>query len=158
MVDEAVVRERVLSVPNEVWDLAVRRARVIGPLAERDVVGRASVEAAAAELRVSARHVYVLLRRWRQGEGVVSDLIPGRSSGGRGRDQLPEEVEAVIREVLRREYLTRQRKTVAAVHREIVRQCRTRGLRPPSRMSHERSFMRRLQVWRCPSSPARRLV
>lgn len=75
MVDEAVVRERVLSVPNEVWDLAVRRARVIGPLAERDVVGRASVEAAAAELRVSARHVYVLLRRWRQGEGVVSDLI-----------------------------------------------------------------------------------
>ena len=135
MVDEAVVREQVLSVPDEVWDLAVRRAGVIGPLAERDVVGRASVEAAAAELRVSVRHVYLLLRRWRQGEGVVSDLIPGRSSGGRGREQLPDEAEAVIREVLRQQYLTRQRKTVAAVHREIVRQCRTRGLRPPSRGS-----------------------
>lgn len=66
---------------------------------------------------------------------MVSDLIPGRSSGGRGREQLPGAVEAVIREVLRREYLTRQRKSVAAVHREIVRQCRTRGLRPPSRGS-----------------------
>ena len=56
MVDEAVVRERVLSVPNEVWDLAVRRARVIGPLAERDVVGRASAEAAAVARVVAASH------------------------------------------------------------------------------------------------------
>lgn len=30
-------------------------------------------------------------------------------------------------------YLTRQRRTVAAVHREIARQCRIRGLRVPSR-------------------------
>ena len=136
MVDELVVFERgVLSVPDEIWELAVQRARVIGPLAGCDVVGGKAVEAAAAELDVSVRQVYVLLRRWRQGEGVVSDLIPGRSNGGRGRDQLPDAVEAVIREVLRREYLTRQRKTVAAVHREIVRQCRTRGLRPPSRGS-----------------------
>lgn len=45
--------------------------------------------------------VYVLLGRWRAREGVVSDLIPGKSSGGRGREQLPDEVEAVIRGVLR---------------------------------------------------------
>jgi hypothetical protein len=31
---------------------------------------------AAAQLGVSRRQVYVLLRRWRQGEGVVSDLLP----------------------------------------------------------------------------------
>ena len=136
MVDELVVPERgVLSVPDEVWELAVQRARVIGPLAGNDVVGGPAVEAAAAELGVSVRQVYVLLRRWRQGQGVVSDLIPGRSSGGRGREQLPDAVEGVVREGLRREYLTRQRKPVAAVHREIVRQCRTRGLRPPSRGS-----------------------
>jgi len=50
--------------------------------------------------------VYVLLRRWRVGEGVVSDLIPRRSSGGRGREHLPDEVEVVIRELLRTRYLT----------------------------------------------------
>lgn len=44
MVDEPVVPERgLLSVPDEVWDLAVRRAQVIGPLAAADVVGGAAV-------------------------------------------------------------------------------------------------------------------
>lgn len=137
MVEEQLpVRERgVLSVPDVVWDLAVARAQVIGPLAESDVLGGAAVEAAAVELELSRRQVYELVRRWRSGEGAVSDLVPGRSSGGRGGEQLPEDVEAVIRDVLRRQYLTRQRKSVAAVHREIVRVCRSQGLRVPSRGS-----------------------
>jgi putative transposase len=75
---------------------------VIGPLAATDVVGGTAVEAPAAELGLSRRQVYELLRRWRQGQGAVSDLIPGRSSGGRGGAQLPDDVEAVIRDVLRR--------------------------------------------------------
>lgn len=140
MADErTVVAERgLLSVPDEVWDLAVRRAQVIGPLARADIVGFGAVDAAAAELGVSRRKVYLLLRRWRQGEGMVSDLIPGRSDGGRRGGRLPDEVEALIREVLRRQYLTRQKKTVAAVHREIVRVARTRALRAPSRGTVER--------------------
>jgi putative transposase len=134
MVNEPVVAERgLLTVPDEVWALAVRRAEVIGPLAKVDVIGGAAVEAAAAQLGISQRQVYVLRRRWRAGEGVVSDLIPGRSSGGRGGQELADEVEAVIREVLRTQYLTRQKKTVAAVHRQIVRDCRARGLAAPSR-------------------------
>jgi putative transposase len=134
--DVPVVAERgLLAAPAEVWDLAVRQAAVIGLLARAEVVGLSAVDAAAAQLGVSRRQVYVLLRRWRSGAGVVTDLIPGRSSAGRGGQQLPDEVEAVIREVLRREYLTRQRKTVAAVHREVVRVCRGRGLAAPSRGS-----------------------
>ncbi|HMH39352.1 MAG TPA: transposase, partial [Streptosporangiaceae bacterium] len=46
---------------------------------------------------------------------------------------LPDEVEAVVREVLRARYLTRQRRTVASVCRDIARQCKVRGLRVPSR-------------------------
>jgi putative transposase len=64
---------------------------------------------------------------------VASDLLPGRSSGGRGGGRLPDEVETIVREVLRSRYLTRQRRSVAAVCREIARQCRMRGLRVPSR-------------------------
>jgi putative transposase len=134
VVDEPVVVERgLLTVPDEVWDLAVRRAEVIGPLARLDVVGRGAVDAATVQLGISRRQVYVLLHRWRAGEGVVSDLLPGRSSGGRGGRELPDEVEAVIREVLLGEYLTRQKKTVAAVHRQVVWACRARGVRAPSR-------------------------
>lgn len=93
MTDEpAPIAERGLLVASaEVWNLAVRRAEVIGPLARAGVVGLAAADAAAAELDVSRRQVYLLLRRWREGEGVVSDLIPRQSSGGRGREHLPPE-------------------------------------------------------------------
>lgn len=132
--EPGVVCERgLLSVSDEVWAQTVRRAEVIGRLAEDAVVRHEAAAAAAAELGVSRRQVYVLLGRWRAGEGVVTDLLPRRSSGGRGRDQLPGEVEAVIREVLRTRYLTRQRRTVAAVHREVKRVCLGRGLPVPSR-------------------------
>ncbi len=131
--EPGVIHERgLLAVSDEAWTRAVRRAVVIGRLAESTVVGHEAADSAAAELGVSRRQVYLLLGRWRAGEGVVSDLLPRRSSSGRGRDQLPVEVEAVMREVLRTRYLTKQRRTVAAVHREIKRVCLGRGLPVPS--------------------------
>jgi putative transposase len=97
-----VVAERgVLTAPAKAWDLAVRRAGVIRELAARRVVSLDAADAAAAQPGVSRRQVYVLVGRWRAGEGVASDLLPGTSSGGRGGGRLPAEVEAVVREVLR---------------------------------------------------------
>ena len=130
---DRVVERGLLSVPDEVWAVAVRRAEVIGPLAAAGVVGAAAADAAAEELGLSRRQVYTLLGRWRAGEGVVSDLVPGASSGGRGGRRLPEAVEAVIQEVLGRSYLSRQRRSIASVHREVARVCRLRGLAVPSR-------------------------
>src|SRR5450755_2831092 len=132
----------LLAASEEVWSLAVRRAEVIGPLARLDVVGWESADAAAAELGVSRRQVYLLLRRWREGEGVVSDLIPRRSSGGRGRGHLPDEIEVMIRDLLRTRYLTRQKRSAAAVHRELARACRSRGLQVPSRGTLARRIAR----------------
>ncbi|WP_152648632.1 hypothetical protein [Streptacidiphilus anmyonensis] len=74
----------VLTAPAEVWDAAVRQAEVIGPLAEKGRVGLANADEVAAMLGITRRQVYVPLGRWCAGEGVVSDLLPGRSSGGRG--------------------------------------------------------------------------
>jgi putative transposase len=134
MADDTVVVERgVLTAAAEAWDLAVRQAEVIGHLAGQRTVGLAAADAAAAELGVSRRQVYVLIRRWRAGEGLASDLLPGASSGGRGGGRLPDEVEAVVGQVLRTRYLTRQRRTAASVCREITRECKARGLRAPSR-------------------------
>ena len=132
--EPAVVAERgLLAVSDEVWSRAVRHAQVIGRLARADVVGLEAADGGAAELGVSRRQVYLLLRRWREGEGVVSDLIPRRSSGGRGHEQLPDEIEALIRDLLPTRYLTRQKRSAAAVHRELARVCRSRGWRVPSR-------------------------
>ncbi|MCA0291727.1 MAG: DDE-type integrase/transposase/recombinase [Actinobacteria bacterium] len=138
MHDEALDADQIperglLTASPEAWALAVRRAEVIGPLAAAGVAGEEPVTTAAMQLGVSRRQVYVLLRRWREGQGVVSDLIPGRSSGGRGGQRLSVDVEEVVREVVRKHYLTRQRKTTAAVHREVARVCHVRGLPAPSR-------------------------
>jgi putative transposase len=127
--DPAVVERGVLTAAAERWDLAVGRAAVIGRLAGQSMVGLA----AAAGLGGSRRRVYVLIGRWRAGDGLGSDLLPGTSSGGRGGGRLPDEVEAVVREVLRARYLTRQRRTVASVCRDIAGECTVRGLRVPSR-------------------------
>lgn len=88
-----VAERGVLTAHDEVWDTAVRQAEVIGPLAEKARVGPADADEAAATLGISRRQVYVLLALWRAGEGMVSDLLPGRSSGSRGGGPLPDEAE-----------------------------------------------------------------
>lgn len=128
-----VVERGVLTASEEAWAVAVRRAEVIGPLARQQRVGVETADAAAVELGVSRRQVYALLRRWRASEGVVSDLLPRTSSGGRSRGRLSAEVEALLSEVIGSRYLSRQRRSVAAVYREVVRQCRMRGLAVPAR-------------------------
>ncbi|MEV4065311.1 DNA-binding domain-containing protein [Nonomuraea dietziae] len=128
-----IIEQGVLTAPDEAWDMAVRQAEVIGQLAAAPRVGLAAADAAAVELGISRRQVYVLLRRWRAGEGVVSDLLPRRSSGGRRLGRVPAAVETVMAEVIRSRYLDRQRRSVAAVYREVVRRCRAGGLPVPAR-------------------------
>jgi putative transposase len=130
--DPAVAGRGVLTAAAERRDLAVRRAEVTGQLAGQSTVGLAAAEAAAG-LGVSRRRVSVLTGRWRAGEGLAPDLLPGTSSGGRGGGRLPDEADAVVREVLRARYRTRQRPAVASVCRDIARECEVRGLRVPSR-------------------------
>ncbi|MFB7531765.1 Mu transposase C-terminal domain-containing protein [Streptomyces sp. NPDC056178] len=142
MAEEPVAERGVLTAPSQIWETAVRQAEVIGRLAAKDTVGLAEADDAAAKLRISRRQVYGLLRRRRAGEGVVSDLLPGRSSGGRGGGRLPGEVETIVQEVLRSRYLTRQRPSVAAVCKEITRRCRACGLRAPSRGTVQRRIER----------------
>ncbi len=66
-----------------------------------------------------------------------SALIPrsdpaGLQASASGR-RFPDEVEAIVRQVLQARYLTRQRRSVASVCREITRLCRVRGWAVPSR-------------------------
>ena len=129
--DDRISGRGLLTAPDAAWNLAVQRAAIIGPLAESRMGGFAVYEA-AEQLGISRGRVYFLVRLWREGQGAASDLVPGISSGGRGGTRLPPEVEALVRDMIRKHYLTKQRKTVAAVHREIVRRCRLHGLPAPS--------------------------
>lgn len=77
---------------------ARRRAEIISPLAQSETVGHEAADMAAQALGLSRRQVYVLIRRARQGSGLVTDLVPGQSGGGKGKGRLPEPVERVIHE------------------------------------------------------------
>lgn len=122
----------LVSMSEGAWAEARRRSTVIGALAQLGQVTAAAADAAGDELGLSRRRVYELVRRHRDGSGLVTEMAPGRSDGGRGGGRLSEAVETVIREAIRSRYLTRQRLSVAAVHREISRACKSRGLPVPT--------------------------
>ncbi|NOP35801.1 helix-turn-helix domain-containing protein, partial [Klebsiella pneumoniae] len=108
----------------QAWERARCRAEIIGPLAQSETVGHEAADAAAQALGLSRRQVYVLIRRARQGSGLVTDLALGQSSGGKGKGRLPESVERIIRELLQKRFLTKQKRSLAAFHREVARVCK----------------------------------
>ncbi|WP_290336910.1 helix-turn-helix domain-containing protein, partial [Pseudomonas aeruginosa] len=132
--DTAPITEHgVATLPEQAWERARRRAEIIGPLAQSETVGHEAADAAAQELGLSRRQVYVLIRRARQGSGLVTDLALGQSSGGKGKGRLPESVERIIRELLQKRFLTKQKRSLAAFHREVTQVCKAQKLRVPAR-------------------------
>ncbi|MGX9961553.1 transposase [Stutzerimonas stutzeri] len=121
------------TLPDEAWAQARHRTEIIGPLAALEVVGHEAADEAAQALGLSRRQVYVLIRRARQGTGLVTDLTPGRSGGGKGKGRLPEPVERIIRELLQKRFLTKQKRSLAAFHREVAQACKTQKLPVPAR-------------------------
>ena len=93
-----IAEQGVATLPDEAWAQARHRAEIIGPLAALEVVGHEAADAAAQALGLSRRQAYVLIRRVRQGTGLVTDLARSRSGGGKGKGRLPESVERIIRE------------------------------------------------------------
>lgn len=113
--DTSLIAEQgVATLPDAAWAQARQRAEIIGPLAALDVVGHEAADAAAHALGLSRRQVYVLIRRARQGAGLVTDLARSRSGGGKGKGRLPESVERIIRELLQKRFLTKQKRSLAA--------------------------------------------
>lgn len=114
-----------LSMSDAAWEQAQIRAKVISALASRETIGVVAADEASAELGISRRQVYILLGRYRQGSGLVTDLAARRSTGGKGGNRLPEPVEEFIRNAVRKRFLTRQKRSVALL-REVGGACSQR--------------------------------
>lgn len=63
----------------------------------------------------------------------MTDLALGQSNGGKGKGRLPEPVERIIREPLQKRFLTKQKRSLAAFHREVAQSCEAQELRVPAR-------------------------
>src|SRR5271170_6266953 len=88
----------LITLSESAWAKAKKRADVIAPLATLPAVSRQAAEAAAAEIGVSVRQVYKLVKRYRLGDGLVTDLAPGCPTGGKGKSRIAPEIEKLISE------------------------------------------------------------
>jgi putative transposase len=122
----------IVTLTEEEWTKAKQRNDVIGPLAKLSMVSRIELEEAAAQLGISKRQVYRLITQYRAGSGLVTDLAPRSSSGGKGETKLLPEIELIISEVINTLYLSRQRISKASITREIRKRCKSAGLQAPS--------------------------
>ena len=123
----------LLTLSESAWAKAKKRTEVIAPLAALPAVSRLAAEAAAAEIGVSVRQVYKLVKRYRLSEGLVTDLATSRPTGGKGKSRIAPELERLINEAIEQFYLTRQKRSQAAVEREISMRCKQAGYEIPSR-------------------------
>ena len=127
----------LLTLSDQAWAQAKRRAAIIIPLAAQAAVTQLEARAAAKTLGVSHRQVYRLIARCRNGDGLVSDPAPGGSCGGRGKTRILSEVEAIVADVIKSSYLSRQKRSIAAIAREIKMQCVKLGYQTPARNTIE---------------------
>jgi putative transposase len=132
----------LLTLSEEAWAKAKRRAAIIMPLANQRIVTRIEAEAAAKKLGVSSREAYKLIARCRSGEGLLTDLAPRVSSGGKGKTRIPAAIEKMIADVVESYYLSRQRLSVAALVREIRMRCVKLGYQAPARNTVEARIRR----------------
>ena len=93
---------------------------MIAPLAQLKVVSWRLADNAAEKLGLSRRQIYTLIKRYRHGQGLVSDMLLNKSHVGNGKSRLPEAVEQIIREVLRSHYLNKQKLSETVLYNVVA--------------------------------------
>lgn len=130
--------DRRMRVSDDQWDETVRRAEIVRRLVEVLPGQRANaVRRASLALKLSTSTIYRMVQRF---EGRPSDIAPSKPGCPIGYSKLLAEVRAIIAEKLDREYLTKQRVSLASVVRSARAECAARGLPEPSYSSIERAL------------------
>jgi len=109
--------------------VAQTRLEHILPLIEIPERTRKMVEARALEVGVHTNTLYHWIKLYEESR-LLTALVPqGRND--KGATRLSPEVEAVITDVLEKQYLQKQRKSVGTVYRDIKARCTADGVLPP---------------------------
>jgi putative transposase len=121
-----------MDVPEDAWAEAVRRETIVRALAAAASNTKAAVKAAADDLRLSAAQVYRLISKFRASPTTTSLIVtqPGPRKGARF---LPGPVELQIDDAIEKIFKTRERPTIEKLCRDVRTDCRSVGLKPPSR-------------------------
>jgi putative transposase len=124
-----VEAKEVALIDQEAWAAAERCLDQIRPLL---FVRRTSemVKSVALEMGIGLSSLYRKIDLYER-TGLVSELIPRRSGGGRGRSRLMPEAEAVIASTIDEVYLSKQKRSIKKTADEISMRFRNAKLAPP---------------------------
>ena len=114
-----IAEQGVATLPEQAWERARRRARSLGRWRSRRRSGMKRPiwqPGAGAVPAAGLRPDPPCPARFRAGHGSGCPASPVAKVKGR----LPESVERVIRELLQKRFLTKQKRSLAAFHREVA--------------------------------------
>jgi len=120
---------RVTITRDDAWAQAKRQARELDRILDGPGPRQAAIARAAAELGLTTRHVYNLLKRYAP-ERRITLLLPRRDRPRSTR--LTVTVEEIIAKVLREQWLVKEASELRPVVTEIRAQCCEAGERPAS--------------------------
>ncbi|ABE65087.1 Integrase, catalytic region (plasmid) [Nitrobacter hamburgensis X14] len=114
---------------DDAWAQAKRQVRELDRILDGQGPRQVSIARAAAELGLTTRHIYNLLKRYAP-DRRITVLLPRRDRPRATRLTAP--VEAVIAEVLREQWLVKEGPELRPCVGEIRARCCEAGERPPS--------------------------
>jgi putative transposase len=117
-------------IPEEEWQFARERLKIIEPLLSRKVRGAASVEAIAKQSGYGIATIYRWVRAFKN-SGLLSDLLSDKPGWRSGKWRLNSEVEAIIKDRVENYYMTTQKHSVASTTEEVQRLCVNAGFPKP---------------------------
>lgn len=145
---KAVKKERIEVLPTEKnnlyldeisdkeWKEAQRRYSILSELnsylEQNEVMStKEAISSIANNYKISERTLY----RWKKtfdNSGLISSLVPGKSSGGRGKGRINAEIERLILDVINDYHFHSQKPRVSKSYRELRKRCKKLNVSPPS--------------------------
>lgn len=117
-------------IPEEEWQFARERLKIIEPILNRKEWGRAAVKKIAKDSGYGETTIYRWVKAYKN-SGLLSDLLSEKPGWKTGKWRMNEQVEAIIKERIENFHLTEQKPSVAATTEEIRRLCINAGLLKP---------------------------
>lgn len=128
---QAVASQDINGIAHRSWKTAQERYEAIRPLINDGGVPKSVVQERAKEINVGTATLYRWIRRYKDYPATTS-LIPQQPGYKKGKNRLPKEIEEIIVSVIEDTYLTKERPTQQATHREVCRRCHLKNIQPPS--------------------------
>ena len=123
------LRGRTAIIDDDAFAEAERQARAFDKVLDGSGARQALIARAAAEVNLTSRQVYNLLKRY-AADRTISSLLPRR--GNARAKRLNASVEAIITATLSEQWLVEEAPPLAPVVDEIRARCSTAGERPAS--------------------------